>query len=313
MNGVLFDDTKSGGELLDALCLACSGNLSGSDTIIHLENERVVVCPSCRSWNYLPRPSMAEQIRIHTTKEYYHHEYFQKRREPGPQVKKRCMEVFGRVNQYLSYRQLVNIPVLDIGCDTGSFILCAADLFHIIPHGIDVSKRAVETASENGVITHCGILEESPWTMSGYNLVTAIDILEHVENPESLLNEMFARTVPGGLVYIETPNPDSVVYTIGKWVSKLPTSLTAGLLHRLFPPQHLIYFHETALKNMAKRSGFKIRDYNTRSLPYADLAVALPLAACLVLCQMADRFTGHGILHWIILENPENKQPDIKL
>jgi 2-polyprenyl-3-methyl-5-hydroxy-6-metoxy-1,4-benzoquinol methylase len=305
MNGVLLEDARPGGGFSDAQCLACQKSLSGSDIIIDLRDGKVVACPSCRSWNYLPRPSTAGQIRIHTTTEYYHHKYFQKRREPGPQVKKRCMDVFGRLERHIPSRKLAGVPVLDIGCDTGSFIGCAADLFHIIPHGIDVSERAVEAASENGIVAYCGRLKDAPKKMSGYNLVTVVDVLEHVDDPELLLKEIHARLVPGGFVYIETPNPDSVIYTLGKWVFKLRLPFTAGLLQRLFPPQHLICFHEAALKNMATRCGFIIRDYNKRTLPYADIAVSPPLAAWLVLCQTIDRFTHCEILQWIILEKPE--------
>jgi len=300
--------TKRRNQNTDALtdaCLACHDDLSMAKSIIYLGTDRIAICPTCNSWNYLPRPGLSGQVQIHNTPDYFEHEYFETRRRVSNHLQKRCKSVFKRLNPFISPAQLENVCVLDIGCDTGSFIRCAAEEFHIIPHGVDVSERAIRVASNNGVYTYCGRLEDASTEMCNYSLITAIDVLEHVENPESLLTEIYKRLIPGGFVYIETPNPDSIIYLLGKAVSRLQLSIIKGPLHRLFPPQHLICFSQDAIQNISRKCGFKIMEYNTRSLSYQDLSMTPVLAMSIVLCQIADIVTRKKILHWIILERPK--------
>src|SRR6185295_17912012 len=102
------------------------------------------------------------------------------RRVNQPAAERRCLHAFRPVLAHRDRASLQGERLLDIGCDTGSFMAAARQMYGIMPVGVDVSIRAVERALENGLEVYETSLEAAPEHLSDFGLITALDVLEHV-------------------------------------------------------------------------------------------------------------------------------------
>jgi SAM-dependent methyltransferase len=105
-------------------------------------------------------------------------------------------------------RWLGEVPaakVLDVGCSDGQFAALAARTGHsvtgvdLIPHE-DVADRVdafVQADLNQGLPDAVG---------TGFRVAVAGDVLEHVIDPESLLNDIATRLSPDGEVFVSIPN-----------------------------------------------------------------------------------------------------------
>jgi 2-polyprenyl-3-methyl-5-hydroxy-6-metoxy-1,4-benzoquinol methylase len=164
--------------------------------VVRIAEAQLHPCDSCGSWTYFPRPTPSEQSQLHDTEEYFNHPYFRARREDNLAHQKRCQEVFARLEKLAGWPPISGQRLLDIGCDTGSFLSAAAELYGVVPFGVDVSRRAVDVARGRGFNAHWGRIEEAPPEFAGFNVVTAIDVIEHVVDPEAFLRSLQARMEP---------------------------------------------------------------------------------------------------------------------
>lgn len=124
--------------------------------------------------------------------------------------------------------------LLDVGCGEGAWLSYAATRFEAF--GVDISAEGVEAAQERtGLSTIvCASATALPHADSAFDVVTALDVVEHIEDPALLLAEARRVLVPGGLLVLSTPNPsslgsrlkgrDSFIYRDPTHVSVLPAA-----------------------------------------------------------------------------------------
>ena len=78
-----------------------------------------------------------------------------------------------------------------------------------------------------------------------YDVVTAFQVIEHVEQPQALLRDMLACLKPGGLLALAGPS----------WPSHL-TELPNMVVNA--PPHHLTWWSPRALSGLAERHGLEV-------------------------------------------------------
>ena len=95
--------------------------------------------------------------------------------------------------------------VLDVGCGAGQVVgTLAAGGFEA--HGVDVSEPNIERAVKR--CPHCRMYDGKhlPYPDAHFTSVGALNVLEHVEEPEAFVAELVRVTAPGGRVVISSPN-----------------------------------------------------------------------------------------------------------
>jgi SAM-dependent methyltransferase len=129
-------------------------------------------------------------------------------------------EIKERLSVYLELVNLVAHPssarALDIGCGRGEWLEILKEQ-NITAEGIDSNGEFIKHCREKRLSASEADLfqffeEESD---IHYNIITGFHLFEHIP-PEKhlwLLNAIFRRLAPGGVVIIETPNPENV--TVG--------------------------------------------------------------------------------------------------
>lgn len=281
---------------LAALPFACIGCAQPcSPVFLSLGAVRLHRCTTCGTVTQFPRPSAADQAGLHDTAEYFEHPYFELRRNASHLTDRRCRRVFAGLSGAgalsFSGRRL-----LDVGCDTGAFLESAARLFGVVPVGIDVAARAVASASGRGIECYRADIEHLTEDIGKFDIITALDVIEHVADPLAFLFGIQRLLVPGGIAYIETPNISSMVYRIGRTLLTLSRSAPSSFRERLFPPQHIQYFTQGGVRALASQSGLEAVQVSTRILPFSDIASSLVIRLGLAGLQTIDQVTREMIL-----------------
>jgi cyclopropane fatty-acyl-phospholipid synthase-like methyltransferase len=261
-------------------------------------------CGACGSWTYFPRTTAEQQSKIHDNESYFDHPYFELRRNQSRAQRRRCRTIFARLAPSINLQSLRGQRLLDVGCDTGSLLVAAREEYGIRPVGIDVAGRAVAVARENGVEALQTTLEAAPEDLTAFQVITAVDLVEHVPDPDAFLREVRRRLQPGGVTYLETPNIRSLVYVVGRVLARLTQGRPQSLFERIFPPQHVQYFTIDSLGQMAERTGYEVIEISTRPLPWHDIAASKAVRTGMAFLQFFDRFLGREILICAVLRRP---------
>jgi 2-polyprenyl-3-methyl-5-hydroxy-6-metoxy-1,4-benzoquinol methylase len=136
--------------------------------------------------------------------------------------------------------------VLDIGSGYGFFRVALGEAGY--EHdGLEVSQFARSVASTSyGLSTHGGMLDEH-WQDWGerYDAVTLFDLIEHLADPVSFLQQVAHVLRPGGVVGVKTPNIDC------------PEAEVFGAHYHSLKREHLAFFSPTSLTAAAAAAGLE--------------------------------------------------------
>ena len=259
-------------------------------------------CGRCGSLTGLPRPSSAETAGLHDSEAYFAKPYFASRRGRESFAERRFHRLLALLARVRPELRLNGGRLLDVGCDTGDFAAAAARVAGVVPYGIDVARRPLERARDAGLETFRGDLGDAPAGFDGFAIVTAVDVIEHAPDPGGLLGAARARLDTGGLVYLETPNPRSVVYAIGRLAARIPRIRRAAALERLFPPEHAQYLTRQGVVQLAATAGLRPIAVFERPLERDAIAGTAALRLALAAVQLVDRARRRGILVCALLE-----------
>ena len=130
--------------------------------------------------------------------------------------------------------------VLDIGCGAGNMIHHLQRYGRV--KGIEVDARPVAMAQARGYDVRLGDATQNiPFPDASFDLVTALDVIEHVDQDEAILREAFRVLRPKGTLAISTP--------AFQWLWSYNDVLN-GHKHRYTPQE---------LRERVERAGFRVK------------------------------------------------------
>ena len=135
--------------------------------------------------------------------------------------------------------------LLDVGCGNGEFLAAARSAgWECV--GVDFDPKAVETTRSRGIDVRLGPLEAQGFEDSSFDAITLSHVIEHVHDPKNLLVECVRLLRSGGMLWIATPNAESLIrrHFEAYWLD--------------FAPHHLILFFPDVLKNLLLSFGFDV-------------------------------------------------------
>ena len=178
-------------------------------------------------------------------------------RKMDPQVYE--AELSGRSKTALRHLNIVRRYVregriLDVGCASGCFLSLAANE-GFESTGVEpsdtLSCRAKAALGARGTVWAC-ILEQAPVSAGSFDAITLWDVLEHVPDPLAMLQRCRTLLRPGGHMFLNVPDLDSI---------------QARLLKNRWPlllPEHLNYFNRPSLRLCGQKADLKLIRFGRR-------------------------------------------------
>lgn len=101
----------------------------------------------------------------------------------------------------------VDGSALDLGCGNGKTLLSLPDNFSEL-HGVDILDILSADAQAKVRFASADLnFEKLPYPDNSIELVTAFQIIEHLENPFFVMRETYRILKPGGIFMFSVPNP----------------------------------------------------------------------------------------------------------
>jgi 2-polyprenyl-3-methyl-5-hydroxy-6-metoxy-1,4-benzoquinol methylase len=203
-------------------------------------------CGGCGFVQLERRPTADELSAVYTET------YFKKARYHLDEAARREQE--RRIDLIKSQRVRPGARVLDVGCAAGDFVIAAERTYAV--WGIDPSPHAIATAKNRHPAAaerlHVGGAGDAPVPDNSFDAVTLWDVVEHLDDPVTVLRAASAKLKPGGLLFLSTPNVDTVV-------AKLMGPRWAFMT----PPEHIGFYSRATLQALLGRCGFLETDWRT--------------------------------------------------
>lgn len=154
--------------------------------------------------------------------------------------------------------------LLDVGCGAGHF-LTVAEARGWRTYGLEISEAALQflTALRTQRGLHFELVDrhlaEANFGPNSFDVVTMFEVIEHVDEPVSILTEVHRILQEGGLLYLTTPNYNSLSrYLLGnRW--------------RVIAEEHRCLVTVQALRRSLMSRGFHILAMKTKNIDPAEL------------------------------------------
>lgn len=165
--------------------------------------------------------------------------------------KKRISFYDGFMDIYTVLYKSLRLPnkkgkLLDAGCGNGYFLSLMRELGYEV-YGFDFSRVAVNFAKRvyklKNVIA-CS-WENVPLDWRDFSVITALEVVEHLDKPLEFLFKMRELLSPEGILIISVPNRERVGE---RNLYKIPPN---------YPPNHLTRWSRKALSVLLEKAGFK--------------------------------------------------------
>ncbi len=209
---------------------------------------RFVQCRSCQHVWLNPRPAVAE-LGVVYPPTYYAYNY-----DTINLLARKAKEMLDRrkIAKIVGHCPKAPKSYLDVGCGDGRFLRVMEQLG--VPrsglYGLELDKRVVERLRGQG---YSGVFCERAEDVGslpegGIDLVTMFHVIEHVDNPGTVIGRVCGWLSPGGVFALETPNLDS---------------LDARLFRRTYwggyhIPRHWNLFTPAAISRLLKDNGLEV-------------------------------------------------------
>ncbi len=135
--------------------------------------------------------------------------------------------------------------IVDVGAYTGIFVEIAKQRGWDA-YGTELSQWAARLCRERGLDVRTGTLEQAAFPDGFFDVATSWDVVEHLNDPRTHLQEIHRVLRPGGLVVIHTID-------ISAPFARLMGSRWPWLME-----MHIVYFSRHTLARMLESVGFRV-------------------------------------------------------
>lgn len=151
------------------------------------------------------------------------------------------------------------LRILDVGCGDGVVLDALANIqtrsnIQFKLYGLDIDQEAIKHVQCKAFISVASSIK-MPYHNNFFHLIISSQTIEHLDEHDirKTLSEIYRVLIPGGIVYIETPNPTSLI------------AQTMGRNWWMFLREHSTLIPPSILKKMLLKTGFIKSQGKTRA------------------------------------------------
>ena len=154
--------------------------------------------------------------------------------------------------------------ILEIGCGTGDFInfLNAQNIFAV---GVDLDPEAISIGRKFWRLNNIYFMSAADYFEKNhgdrFDIICLFAVLEHLEDPSSVIEEIKKYLDPNGYIVVEIPNTGSPLNKIYRKLTKYVD----------YPPDHLTRWTQNSLKRFLINHGFRIVYVKTSPPSISDI------------------------------------------
>ena len=225
-------------------CLVC--NSSDLKNLLGYEKHFLIKCSNC---------SFVFAKKIPTNKELeLHYEGYGRNDYLSPITIKRYNDILDGFEKYKKTKKL-----LDVGCGIGYFLEIAIKRGWQV-FGTEYTDEAIEICRKKGISMHKGVLNPENYEEESFDIITSFEVIEHINNPIPELKNFYKLLRKGGLVYLTTPNFNSLL----RYRLKSEYNVICY-------PEHLSYYTPKTLKKVFLNTGFQKKKIETTGISLTRL------------------------------------------
>lgn len=181
--------------------------------------------------------------------------------------------VLDKFIRWLRFRKIIkyipkNSTVCDIGCGSNAIFL--KSISNLIKFGIGIDKKVEDYKTPKLVLKREYALNKIPLEKQSADIVTMTAVLEHMINPQKILNECFRILKNNGKLIITTPSPKA------KPILEF-LAFKLRLIDGNEIRDHKNYFWPSEIKTMLIKAGFEQKNIKTQ---YFEWRFNLLVVAC---------------------------------
>lgn len=240
----------------------------------------ILRCTDCGMWYKALAPD-------ESLDDAYGEEYAEKVGHTDYMEHRSTHEFFQKVLAHVDTTALAEPPrLLDIGAATGTFIEVAAKLGYDA-EGIDLSEGLVKIAQAKGRNVRQQDVNDLD-QQDPYDIVTLLDLIEHVTDPVAILKSLYDNLKPGGQLVIFTPNHGSSVVLIARILEKLGIRFP---VQEIFGCNHVCFFDTKTLPKAIEAAGFTVD--SVWKFPYDPIRPGQPMSLVALISATLSDWIGY--------------------
>ncbi len=206
------------------------------------------------------------------------------------------------------------LDILDVGCGEGPVALELAKLGHNVL-GIDINPDRIQLASQSNKNSNASFMlleaEKIDQLQRKFDVIICSEVLEHVDNPETVINQLAKAIRRGGVLFLTVPNGLGPYEVFSETPQRLSRKLFVriGLQKKQRQGQaHKTNFTIGRLKRLLGKKGFQIL-----FIQNSDFIMFLPFLRDTFLatldCRLADNLPHFMSSGWYFACSKQLKHP----
>jgi SAM-dependent methyltransferase len=207
----ILTEAKTDSSLFRENCCPACGGAPGTPTFSNAIGFSFVECPTDGTVYMNPVPAESTLERMYNSDAYTFNWTAGRTADDVTVVKiKRSIEL-DHIRRVTSFPSSPRPRLLDVGCATGAFLERARETFDV--EGVELNAETAAIARRNGFPVTTGRLEDMS-SEPRFDVITMLQLIEHVTEPAALLSRAASLLRPGGFIYINTPAVDSASFRL---------------------------------------------------------------------------------------------------
>ena len=225
---------------------------------INLNEYRIIQCGKCSFYYIHPKIELNQN----DWNELYKDDYFVNKHKSEWLEKLNTKERTDRVKLIKKNLLSNNGNFLDIGCGEG-FVLNEALAQGFIPFGLDIANNLHDSVDTGrGVNFFEGNIFDANYNENYFSAIYMDSVLEHVDDPISILKEIYRVLKPDGIGFLIVPNEDSLINDTKQLLYKLMLRQDEyGRIKPLVPPYHINGFNPKSLNFSIESVGLRMINF----------------------------------------------------